>query len=150
MYSMTSISFCVQAAAAALPVELQAMNGDAHLGVAGGIPQPEAVEAATNGDVDMEVEGPAGVDMDVEREMQPCPPVFRFPVSLPYLNAVNKLLHAQHATCTPGTVHCLKDLMFYTERLSKLAGPAVCSATLAFVECLQIALYNLHYRQRCK
>ena len=44
------------------------MNGDAHLGVAGGIPKEEAAEA--NGDVDMDVEEAAGAvadaDMDVE------------------------------------------------------------------------------------
>lgn len=42
------------------------MNGDAQLGVAGGIPDQEAVEAAANGDVDMEVEGTAEADIHVQ------------------------------------------------------------------------------------
>lgn len=59
----------VQAAAAALPDELPAMNGTAHLGVAGGIPDQEAVGATAEGSMDMEVEGTADVDMDVEGEI---------------------------------------------------------------------------------
>ncbi len=49
-----------EADAAALPEELQP-NGDAHVGVAGGIPQQEGV--GQDGDVEMDVEG---VDMDVQ------------------------------------------------------------------------------------
>ena len=48
-----------EADAAAVPEELQP-NGDAHVGVAGGIPQQEGV--GQDGDVEMDVEG---VDMDV-------------------------------------------------------------------------------------
>ena len=58
----------MQAAAAALPGEVPGMNGDARLGVAGGIPREEAAEA--NGDVNMEVEQTADVDMEVEGKQQ--------------------------------------------------------------------------------
>lgn len=51
-----------EADAAAVPEELQP-NGDAHVGVAGGIPQEEGV--GQDGDVEMDVEGMAGVDKDV-------------------------------------------------------------------------------------
>ena len=64
-----------EADAAAVPEELQP-NGDAHVGVAGGIPQEEGV--GQDGDVEMDVEG---VDMDV-RHGQPGTPFCNWPNSI--------------------------------------------------------------------
>ncbi len=59
-----------EAAAAAAPEAVQP-NGDTHVGVAGVIPQEEEVGAQgwgqDEGDVEMDVEGVAGVDIDVKQ-----------------------------------------------------------------------------------